>query len=439
MATYTIKGPTTLKGSIRVGGAKNASLKLMVASLLAETPSTLLNFSHISDVEVVAKSITSLGGTAQPYGERAYIIDPRNLSSSTLDKKYGKATRISSMLLVPLLSKFGKASVPLPGGDDIGARPLERHLDGLRAMGATITTKDGMLHAQAQQLVGADYTFAKNTHTGTETLLIAAATAQGTTTLRNAAEETEVDDLIDFINRMGGNIKRTQARTIVIEGVPKLKGTQHKIMPDQNQVVSFACAALATKGDVIVENTRKEDLQAFLEALDQAGAGYDIGSFGIRFYYKQPLKATDVVTKYHPGFKTDWQPLWVTLMTQAQGTSTVHETVTQSRFQYVPALQEMGAKIELYNPEVTNPDEVYNFNLDVVDATDRHAAKITGPTSFKPGSFTIKDLRHGATLLIAGMMSAGTTVLHDPDHHIDRGYENLDQAFSQLGAQITKS
>ncbi|MBT7309272.1 MAG: UDP-N-acetylglucosamine 1-carboxyvinyltransferase, partial [Candidatus Pacebacteria bacterium] len=341
MSTYIVTGGTPLSGSVRVGGAKNASYKIMIASLLGDSPSRLLNFSKISDVKLVADMISSLGANAKLMGERAYFVDPQNFSRFSLDSDYGRASRASTMFIPVLLHKFGQAVVPFPGGDKIGKRPLERHFDGLIALGATVEANGDLITVKAERLKGTHYKFKKNTHTGTETLIMAAVKAQGITTLENAAQETEVDDLIKFLNSMGGKIKRIKSRTIEIGGVDKLHGSIHKIMPDQNQVISFACAAIATKGDIIVENTQAKDLLSFLEKLDEIGGGYELGEYGIRFFYKKPLTATNLETAPHPGFKTDWQPLWTTLITQAKGESTVHETVSQSRFNYTDALIKM--------------------------------------------------------------------------------------------------
>ena len=438
MSTYIITGGTPLSGSVRVGGAKNASYKIMIAALMGESPSRLLNFSNISDVKLVAEMIDSLGAKAKLMGERAYLIEPQHLARFSLDSDYGRASRASTMFIPVLLHKFGQAIVPYPGGDKIGKRPLERHFGGLTALGANIKANGDLIAVEAKQLKGTHYKFEKNTHTGTETLIMAAVKAKGTTVLENAAEETEVDDLIKFLNSMGGKIRRTKSRTIEIQGVDKLHGSIHKIMSDQNQVVSFACAAIATKGDIIVENAHTQDLVAFLEKLDEIGGGYELGEYGIRFFYQQPLTATNLETAPHPGFKTDWQPLWTTLVTQAKGESIVHETVSQNRFDYTDALIKMGAKIELFNPHAENPQEFYNFNPDDVDPKDKHAAKITGPTQLQGGGFEIKDLRHGATLLIAGMMAEGETVLKDPENHIDRGYEKLEELFETMGAKIKR-
>jgi UDP-N-acetylglucosamine 1-carboxyvinyltransferase len=438
MSTYHVTGGQRLYGSVRVGGAKNASYKLMIAALLAQTPSRLLNFSKISDVELVAKIINLLGAKADLVGERAYKIDPTSLSKFEIDSSFGEASRAASLFIPVLLAKFGKAIVPFPGGDKIGARPLDRTFDGLKAMGATVQTEGERILLQCDGLHGATYRFAKNSHTGTESLIMAAVTAVGKTVLENAAEETEIDDLIDFLNAMGGRIRRTRSRVIEIEGVSQLQGAIHKIMPDQNQVITFACAALATQGDVIVENAIARDLTAFITELDNIGAGYEIGEYGIRFFANGPLRATNVTTQVHPGFKTDWQPLWVTLMTQAHGQSILHETIYENRFAYVNSLVEMGANIELFNPEVTNPDQVYNFNLSDKKAESFHAARISGPSALHGGEFDVKDLRHGATLVVAGLIANGTTVLHDPKDQIARGYEALDESLRSMGAMIKK-
>ncbi len=439
MSTYTIKGGTPLYGSVSVGGAKNASYKLMIAALLASSPSRLLNFSHISDVELVAGLIRHLGGAADQIGSRAYMIDPLSLKSWQIPAEHGEASRASTLFMPVLLKRFGRAEVPFPGGDKIGKRPLDWHFAGLEALGVKIVVDGQMIVATTNGLVGTTYRFPKNSHTGTETLIVAAAMAKGKTVLENAAEETEVDDLISFLNSMGADIKRTAPRTITIQGVDRLQGSVYKIMPDHNQVITFACAALATKGDVVVENARKQDLESFLEKVTEIGGGYEVGNYGIRFYYKGALKGCEVTTAIHPGFKTDWQPLWVTMMTQAQGESILHETVHSNRFKYVSELKKMGATIELFNPEVSDPEKLYNFQLNHSATDDYHAARITGPSALVGGEFTVKDLRHGATLMVAGLIAEGTTVLHDPEHHIDRGYEWLDQQLVAMGAAIVKS
>lgn len=342
------------------------------------------------------------------------------------------------MFIPPLVAKLGKAVAPAPGGDKIGVRPLERHFDGLKAMGIHVTQKDGLYIAEAPAgLSGTTYRFEKNTHTGTETLILAAVLARGKTILENAAEEPEIDDLIAFINQMGGRIRRRAHRVIEIDGVSALHGAIHKLMPDRNEAVSYACAAIATKGDVVIENARAQDLTAFLDKLEEIGAGYEVGQYGIRFFYKQPLRSADVTTEIHPGFMTDWQPLWATLLTQCEGTSVIHETIMQNRFQYVEPLIEMGAKIERYNPEVSHPEKVYNFNLSDDKPEFFHALRVTGPTHLQAGEFTVWDLRHGATLIMAAMIADGTSIIHGVEH-VDRGYERLDERLRSMGAHIVR-
>jgi UDP-N-acetylglucosamine 1-carboxyvinyltransferase len=410
----------------------------MIAALLGSEESRILNFSKISDVDLVANVINDLGGRAYSAGERTMFIDPRGLQSANIPEKYGKGSRASTMFIAPLLHRFKTVRVPMPGGDKLGNRPLDRHTDFLEALGAKVELQPGALVVSADKLVGTTYRFTKNTHTGTETAIIAAAMAEGTTILENAAMEPEIDDLITFLNEMGARIRRRAHRVIEIEGVQKLGGAIHQIMPDQNEAVSYAVAALITKGDIIVENARHTHMEAFLEKLDEAGGGYEVGSYGIRFFYKQPLRAVDVVTEPHPGFKTDWQPVWSVLLTQAKGVSEIHEAVYTSRFQYVDALRQMGVELETYNPEVPNPDRFYNFNAQDDRPEYKHALKIHGPAQLKACEFTVPDLRAGATILIAGLIADGTSIIHDSEKHVERGYEAITDRLNSMGAIIRK-
>jgi UDP-N-acetylglucosamine 1-carboxyvinyltransferase len=281
------------------------------------------------------------------------------------------------------------------------------------------------------------YRFPKNSHTGTETVIMAAALAEGKTIIENAALEPEVDDLIVYLNNMGAHIRRRHHRIIEINGVENLHGTIHQIMPDRNEAVSYACAALATKGDIIVENAQSQYLTAFLEKLDEIGGGYEMQHYGIRFYYKEPLREADITTEPFPGFMTDWQPLWAVLATQLQGTSVIHETVYPSRFHYIEHLQQMGSDIDLFTPEVEHPDKIYNFDYSESVPPHHHAARFNGPTQLKPGTFTCRDLRHGATLVLAALAAAGKSVIHNIDE-IDRGYEHLDSRLRSMGAKIER-
>ena len=436
--SFIITGGTPLRGSVKLSGAKNASYKLMIASLLGSTPSTINNLPAISDVMMVGEIIQSLGGQVSAMNNETQTIDPNGLNSFAIDAQYGEISRASTLFIAPLLSRFGEARVPLPGGDKIGKRPLERHFDGLKKMGAQFAQEENTLVVQAEKLVGTHYRFAKNTHTGTETMIMAAALAEGKTVLENAAAEPEVDDLILFLNAMGAKIRRASPRVIEIDGVAQLNGVTHTVMPDRNEAVSYACAALATKGDIVIESARPTDMQAFLDKLTEIGAGYEITTTGIRFFYQAPLQATDLETAIHPGFMTDWQPLWAVLMCHAHGQSTIHETVMQNRFQYIDVLKTMGARIEVIAPPgVTDPERIYNFNWQDSRPTDVHAIRITGPTQFHGGEFTAHDLRAGAIVLIAAISGDGQTVLHNVGQ-IERGYSHIDEKLSLLGAKIQR-
>lgn len=442
-SAFYIQGNTPLHGSVSVGGAKNAAYKLMIASLLGNSESRLLNLPNIADVEMVKQIINELGARAYSAGEHNLFIDPQNFRFSSVDGQYGKKSRASSLFLPVLLAKFGQGAIPLPGGDQIGKRPLERHLQGLEKMGVSFVQENDMLLAKIngngpkKRLKACHYQFEKNTHTGTETLIMAAALAQGKTVLENAALEPEIDDLIAFLNSMGAKIRRRSFRKIEIEGVEQLSGAIHRVMPDRNEAVSYACAAIITRGDIVVENAVHQDLTAFLEKLDEVGAGYEIGNYGIRFFYKGALQATDIETDIHPGFMTDWQPLFATLLCLSHGESIIHETVMQSRFQYVEHLQEMGAKIEFFNPEINHPEKTYNFNWSDNRPEDYHAIKITGPCNFKGGKFEIHDLRAGATILLAAIAAQGETILSNIEQ-IERGYQSIEQKLISMGAHIER-
>lgn len=434
---YEVSGGKPLFGSVRVGGAKNASTKLMIAATLAESESRLLNFSKIGDVSLVGDVIEELGGKVTIVGERALFIDPSGISSPEVGTSYGASGRFSTIFIPSLLHKFGKAIVPAPGGDKIGARPIDWHFDGLKALGAQVDWKDGQYLAEAKGLTGTTYRFPKNTHTGTETMIMAAVLAKGRTILENAAEEPEVDDLIEFLNNMGAWIRRRPNRVIEIQGVDMLQGAIHRVMPDRNEAVSYACAALATKGDIVVENARPQHLTSFLDTLHQMKAGVEVGSYGVRFYYREPLQAVDITTSVHPGFMTDWQPLMATVLTQCDGQSTLHEVIHPNRFQYVETLQKMGANIEMFNPEVAHPDKTYNFQLQNDKPDFFHAIRVTGPTELSGTTVNVVDLRHGATLVIAALIANDTSKLTGIDH-IDRGYEALEQKLQALGAKIVR-
>ncbi len=439
MPKFIIEGGYPLKGKVSLGGAKNASFKLMIAALLLKKGQVKLdNISRIGDVLTTKKIIKMMGGEVKELGKRSYLINASKVSSYKIPQKLASETRAPIIFLGPLLSRFGKAHLPFPGGDRLGRRPLDRHFEALRHLGVKIKVLNNHFIASCDGLKGNTFTFPKNTHSGTELLILTAVKAKGETVINNAAAEPEINDLILFLNKMGAKIKRTAKRKIVIEGVERLKSVEHKVISDRNEAVTFASVALGTQGDVFVENAVRSDLESFLEKLEEAQAGFKIESKGIRFFYKGPLKAIKVKTAPHPGFMTDWQPLWTTLMTSARGEGQVIEAVFPNRFSFVSKLQKMGAKITLFNPKVKNLQDFYNFNLKDDKEEYFHGAKISGPTSLKPINVKVVNLRAGATLVLAALMAKGKSVLTNISE-IDRGYERLDKKLIKLGAKIGRS
>lgn len=436
MTSFKIIGGTPLKGAVRLGGAKNASFKLMIAAACGIGESRLLNMSKIGDVEVTYKTLEAIGVKCSRPGDNTVYIVGNGLSTDTIPKFTGEKTRAATLFAGLLLNKKGRAIIPIPGGCALGDRPIDRHLDGFRAMGATVLCTDVGVEMEAPQgLHGATYRFDKKSHTGTESLIIAAVLAEGKTVIENAALEPEVDDLIEFFNKMGAQIKR-QGENIEIVGVKKLHGATHYVMSDRNEAVSYACMAYATKGDIIVEGADHKHLSSFLAKLDEIGGKYELLDYGIRFYYEGPLKATDITTAPEPGFMTDWQPLWTTMMTSAEGVSHVLELVHNNRLAFTKELNVMGAQIELYDPELKNPGELYQFAWPE-RVHNFHAAKITGPSILHGVNMTVPDLRGGATLVMAAIMASGESVI-DNIELIDRGYENFDERLRNLSANIER-
>lgn len=437
MEILNIKGGSKLSGEVSLNGAKNSGFKLMIAGLLSDEPSEITNFSKIGDIQSTAQIIKELGGEVVFGKNHILKVFGGDIEKNELSEKTGRLSRASTYFVGPLLRKFGKAVIPVPGGCKIGRRPLDRHLEGFRALGASCRQYGDYCLITAKKLKGARYCFEKNTHGGTDVMIIASVLASGETVLENAAQEPEVDDLINFLNSMGAKIKRLPDRKIVISGVDNLRGTSFKVMPDRNEAVTFACAALITKGDIFVHDANPNHIKAFLTKVDECGGRYEIKKRGIRFFWRQPIQATKIKTQPHPGFMTDWQALWTVLMTQASGISTVNETIYENRFGYVSDLVKMGAKISLFNPRLKNPEKFYNFNWQDNQKEYFHAAKVFGPTLLRASKFNIIDIRAGATLILAALVAEGATVLESLDH-IDRGYEKLDRRLSALGAKIVR-
>lgn len=439
MDKFVIKGGRKLKGSVSVSGAKNVALKVVVASCLTPDEVIIENVPHISDFYVMVDIVRELGGRVKIKDHTA-IVKMGKFKKEKIALEAAAEVRTSAMFVAPLLARTSSAIIPNPGGCRIGARPIDRTIDGLKKMGAdaSYNSKDGFFHIRASDgLKGTQYRFEKNTHTGTETLIMAAVLAKGKTILDNAAQEPEVDELIGFLNRMGADVKRTGGRKIVINGVSKLHGARFTIKPDRNEIVTFAVAALITEGDITVKNATKTGLIEFLEKFEEAGGAFEEKEESLRFSFKGVLKATDIITSFYPGFMTDWQGPWAVLMTKAKGDSIIHETVYESRFSYVSQLLKMGARIKLFNPEVVEPAKVYNFNLSDNRSEYRHAARIMGPIELHNAVVEISDLRAGATLALAALSAKGESVVFGVEH-LDRGYEHFEKRLKSLGADIKR-
>ncbi|HEX8965055.1 MAG TPA: UDP-N-acetylglucosamine 1-carboxyvinyltransferase [Patescibacteria group bacterium] len=438
MENFIVTGQTPLKGTTIVSGSKNVALKALVAACLTEEEVVIQNIPLIADFFVMVEIMKKLGAHISLHDHTA-IIQVKKFAHAEVSLEDAAKTRVSAMLLAPLLARKKEAIIPNPGGCRLGARPIDRIVGGINTMSVEVTyhSEDGYFHAKTNGLKATQYTFEKNTHTGTETLILAAVLATGTTVLYNAAEEPEIDELMDLLNKMGAKVQRTGKREITIQGVEKLHGAIFTVLPDRNEIISFAIAALITGGDITIKDAKKAQIDTFLEKVQEIGGGVEIKGNDIRFYKHQELKSCNITTSIYPGFMTDWQAPWAVLMTQANGVSIIHETVFENKMGYIYELKKMGAKVELFNPKVENPHEVYNFNLSDDNPEYFHAVKITGPVKLHNAILKMIDIRAGAAVVLAALAAQGTSTIFGIDK-LERGYENFDKRLSQLGAHIKR-
>ena len=434
MRNYVINGGKSLKGEVTISGSKNVVLKALIAACLTDEEVTLINVPLIGDFYVMLDLFVEIGGKVT-FDGHTVRLRLEKIKSTTIPLNIGAKIKTSSMVIAPLLARKGEATIPNPGGCRIGARPIDRHIKGLEMMGAKISyySKDGYFHSKTDGLSGVTYKFDKNTHTGTETLILAAVLAKGRTVLENAAEEAEIDELIKLLISMGAKIKRS-GRTIKVDGVNKLFGTTFSIVPDSNELVTCAILSSLTGGQIVIKNADFSMVGEFLEKFKQAGGAWEKNDERVRFYFRNGIKSIDVTTKPYPGFKTDWQSPWAVLMTQADGDSEIHETVYEKRFSYVPELLKMGAHLEFFKPEVRNPKEFYNFNHEGKKNYNQ-GIKIHGPVKLHNAVLQISDLRAGATLIIAALIADGESVIYGVDQ-VERGYEAFAERLKNLGAEI---
>jgi UDP-N-acetylglucosamine 1-carboxyvinyltransferase len=410
-----ITGPARLAGRVEVGGAKNAALPALAAGLLTEEPLRLRGLPAVQDIRTMRRLLERLG-VESAERDGAIELEPTGLDRfDEAPYELVKTMRASVLVLGPLLARLGHARVSLPGGCAIGVRPIDQHLAGLEALGAEVTLEHGYVAVRAQRLVGARFRFAVPTVTGTENLLMAAALAHGTTVLENCAREPEIESLVLLLDRMGAQIEGAGSATITVRGVAELHGAEHTVIPDRIEAGTYLVGAALTGGDVEVVGARSADLAPLLEKLTECGCAIDCSEGGIRLRRDRELRPRDVITAPHPGFPTDLQAQYLALMTQAEGDSTVCETVFENRFQHVPELHRMGAEIEV----------------------EGSYARVQGPTPLSAAKVMATDLRASACLVLAALAAEGETVV-DRIYHLDRGYERMESKLQLLGARVER-
>jgi len=429
---YLIEGGTPLRGEVGLSGAKNAVTKMIMASLLTEEPCILRNVPLIGDFDLAVALCHDLGSETELQDHTLFIRTP-TIYKSSISTEVGGLNRIAVLAAGPLLHRCGEIDFPRPGGDRLGKRPINFHLDGLRQMGAEIVEREGCYHCTAPDgLVGTTIHLPFPSVMATENFLISASLAKGVTIIENAAMEPEIIDLIKLLQKMGAIIEIKVDRRIVVEGVDRLRGAGHTLLSDRNEAVSLAIAAYLTKGDVYLRGAQQDTLLTFLNTLSKMHLRFDVDDEGIRFVsdgIAPPPIALE--TDVHPGFMTDWQQPFTVLLTQADGMSVVHETLFEDRFGYTATLERMGAHIELYSKclgEVPCRFREKQF---------MHSCVVRGPTPLKGTQLDIPDIRAGCSYILAALCAQGTSEVYGIEH-IERGYEHLDVKLRSLGAHIER-
>jgi UDP-N-acetylglucosamine 1-carboxyvinyltransferase len=415
MDKLRITGGTPLHGQIRISGAKNSALPAMAACLLTAEALHLRNIPLVNDIYTTRRLLKELGVEVEFGGDHEVQLQAAALRSHEAAYELVKTMRASVLVLGPLLGRTGKARVSLPGGCAIGARPINLHLKGFEKLGARVITEHGYVEAEAQKLRGARIVFDSITVTGTENLMMAAALAEGETVLENAAREPEVADLAALLRKMGAKIEGAGTPTINIEGVPSLHGASHTVIPDRIEAGTFLIAGAITGGQLDIAGCNPDHMTSVIEKLREAGVAIETEEGGMTVRANGRLRAADVVTREYPGFATDMQAQYMALMTQAQGTSVINETIFENRFMHASELMRMGADIRINGPR----------------------AVVTGRTRLTGANVLASDLRASASLVIAGLVADGNTVI-DRIYHLDRGYEKIEAKLQSVGARIER-
>lgn len=417
MEKLIVKGGNRLVGEVKTSGAKNAVLPIIAASILGTTPSHLDEVPMLEDVHTISEVLKCLGLAVKCSPEKNVLdIDSTEITSYEAPYELVRTMRASFLVMGPLLARIGKARISMPGGCAIGARPIDIHLKGFEALGVKIEQGHGYIEASAPEgLKGTSIYFDFPSVGATENIMMAASLAEGTTILENAAEEPEIVDLANYLNKMGAKIRGAGTDTIRIEGVEKLHGADYTIIPDRIEAGTYMIAAAMTGGDVVVENVLPEHQKPLIAKLREAGAVVEEDIDKVRVIGKNPLKAVSIKTLPYPGFPTDMQAQMMAMMVIAEGRSKVTETVFENRFMHVVELNRMGAQI----------------------STEGRSAVIDGPCKLTGCDVRATDLRAGAAMILAGLVAEGTTRIGDL-HHIDRGYENIVAKLKKLGADIER-
>ncbi len=416
MYKLVIQGENTLHGSVKTAGSKNSSLPILFASILADEPITLTNTPHLSDISTALRLLMGMGSEFILESDGSLFIDSSNLTNLNADYDLVKTMRASILALGPMLAKYGKAKISLPGGCAIGTRPVNLHLKALTQLGAKIKVKNGYIYAQAKSLVGTKIHFDQITVTATENLIMAATLAKGTTTIHNAAQEPEVSDLCLCLNKMGAKISGISTSILTIEGVKNLNGVRYAVCPDRIEAATYLVAAAITGGSITVKNIRHQSMQAVLEKLMETGAEITTKSNSITLDMqgKRP-KAVNIKTSTYPNFPTDMQAQFTALNTIADGYSSITENIFENRFMHIPELARMGADLTL----------------------EGNTVLCKGVKSLTGAHLMATDLRASASLVLAGLAAKGSTTI-ERVYHLDRGYETIEEKLKLLGAQIER-
>lgn len=440
MSKFVVFGGKPLSGTYPVSGAKNAAPKLLITSMLSNEPCVFKNISRFSDTFRSIDAITALGGSVRFSSNNTIEINCKDIFSSEIPLE-AMSARQNVLFIGATLARTGKVKIYPPKGDAIGKRPLNRHLDGIKALGGVITEKNNRIEIEMpQRPISTTYTFEKNTHMGTENLIVASVFNTGKIILKNSAEEPEVDNLIDCLNKMGAKIARTEQRTIEITGVePLLKGVEIASISDRLESATALILSVLTGGNIKVLNSPRKMLEPLVSILESIGVelkweGDTVSVSKLNL----PLKPTAIITDWHPGFITDWQPLITLLLAVlSDGESTIHERIFENRWNFLSELSKMGVKYDLYQPEGYPPSH-YNFNDAEYDSRANYGAKVYGSTTLQPAEIISHDVRAGMDMLLASLTANGKSIIDDPGNHIDRGYENIVEKLIDLGADIKR-